>query len=128
MATRFSLNGISGIPAGQSSLKVKAKADGYTDSSFSNSVTVTKASTPTNPSSSGTTISFDEVANAIRYDIYVDGNLFDSYTPVSLPYLFDVNNNQIQDSNGEDILVNDSSSYTSNYTYQEIDAFITSVL
>lgn len=79
MATRVNLNDVSALPAGDLTLKVKAKASGYTDSAFSSTVTITKLATPTNPSASGTDVSFDEVQGADKYEFFANGTSIGEY-------------------------------------------------
>lgn len=50
------------------------------------------------------------------------------YSSETDPYLLDANGNIIEDSTGEEILINGEEAYESEYTYNEIDGFITNVI
>lgn len=74
-----SLSGYESLPSGTYALAVKAKAANYQDSDLSTTVSFTKLAAPV-ATAANTTVTWDAVANAESYDIYVDGELYENTT------------------------------------------------
>lgn len=74
-----SLSGYESLSAGTYALSVKAKAAGYQDSDLSSTVSFTKLAAPV-ATASDTTVTWEAVANAVSYDIYVDDELWENTT------------------------------------------------
>nr|DAR08731.1 MAG TPA: Hint (Hedgehog/Intein) domain N-terminal region [Caudoviricetes sp.] len=73
------LSGYESLAAGTYQLAVRAKAAGYQDSDLSSTVSFTKLAAPV-ATASDTTVTWEAVANAESYDMYVDGELYENTT------------------------------------------------
>lgn len=73
------LSGYESLSAGTYALSVKAKAANYQDSDLSSTVSFTKLAAPV-ATASDTTVTWEAVANAESYDVYVDGELYENTT------------------------------------------------
>ena len=64
---------------------------------------LTQLATPQNVTANGTTVSWDEVANATSYEIYADGVSIGTVDGGVTNYLLDSTGNILQDSNGNNL-------------------------
>ena len=74
-----SLSGYESLPAGTYALAVKSKASNYQDSDLSSTVSFTKLAAPV-ATAADTTVTWEGIANAESYDVYVDGELYENTT------------------------------------------------
>ena len=84
------LSGYESLAAGTYALAVKAKAANYQDSDLSSTVSFTKLAAPV-ATAADTTVTWDAVANAESYDVYVDGELYENTTGGASAYQVTVN-------------------------------------